>query len=132
MRFEYLVLADAANRADNGKLNVLGMGARILTVERLPAAVPLAILAAVAASTDEAGEYPIELALEEPDGSRAVLVEMTGSVPSVTEDARVPTGMGLTVALFRPFRIEGIYRITAKIGEETATYEFLVRSTPTA
>ena len=132
MRFEYLFLADAANQAANGKMNVLGMGVRILTYAALPAASPLAIVGAVEAAVAEAGDYPLVVELVEPDGTVEEIVKATAKVPSEVTDVRLPTGMGFTIALTRPFRKEGIHYIRASFGDQQASFAFAVGLLPDA
>lgn len=127
MQIDFLTLADAANNGPDGKLNVLGLGARVLTYGSLPATSPLVVLAAASAGVEEAGEYAVAVAIVEPDGTRELLVESMGRVNAEVVDARVPTGIGVVLNLFRPFRLEGVHRFEVRFGELTQTYEFLVR-----
>jgi hypothetical protein len=127
MRFEYLVLADAANRGVDGKINVLGLGVRILSYPSLPAASPLAIVGAVEAAVDEAGDYALLVKLVEPDGTVEEIVKASAKVPSEVSDERVPTGIGFTIGLTRPFRLEGIHSIRASFGDQQASFAFVVR-----
>ena len=127
MKFEYLSLADAANNGPDGKLNVLGLGPRVLNLAALPGGVPLAIIGGVSAGIEEAGEYGLDLRLIEPDGTDVPLVSARALVPSDVQDTRAPTGAGFVVAWFGPFRLEGLHRIHAQFGQATADYEFVVR-----
>lgn len=127
MKFEYLLLADAANNGPDGKLNVLGLGTRIVTFESFPAGAPLTVLGSVAADASEAGEYDLEVSIVEPDGTRQPMVQARATVSSQVEDARVPTGISFVLGFLRPFRIEGVHSFEARVGEVTARYDFLVR-----
>ena len=129
MRLEYLMLADADKQGAGRQAKHLGHGARIVTFDRLPASSPTVIVAAVSATVEEAGEYLVELALLEPDGTREVIVSATGVVPSAdeVEDARVPSGIGLSINLYRPFRIEGVHTIELRVGDFAADWSFVVR-----
>jgi hypothetical protein len=126
LQFEYLVLADAANNAPDGKVNVLGLGARIVTVERLPATLPLALLGLVSGSPEEAGDYEARVTLEEPDGTKETIVEFVGKL-NADADPRVPTGIGMLLNIVRPFRIAGIHRFEMTVGDLTSRYDLLVR-----
>lgn len=126
MQFEYLALADAANVGSDGKVNVLGMGARIISYERLPGSSPLALLALVTGSVDEAGEYPVVVELEEPDGTRERMIDAVGVI-AADADPRVPTGISLVLNFSRPFRIVGLHTIHLRVGEIEQKYEFLVQ-----
>ena len=127
MKFEYLLLADAAKNGPDGKLNVLGLGARIVTFESFPAGSPLTVLGSVTADASEAGEYDIEVAMVQPDGTREPMVQAKATVSSEVEDARVPTGISFVLGFLRPFRIEGVHSFEARVGDVTARYDFLVR-----
>ena len=127
MRFEYLFLADAANSAADGKINVLGLGVRILTYSELPASSPLVIVGAVEATVEEAGDYALRVELFEPDGTIEELVNAAAKVTTEVKDSRVPTGIGFTIALSRPFRQEGVHVIRATVANEVAQYAFVVR-----
>lgn len=127
MKFEYLLLADAANNGPDGKVNVLGLGTRIVTFDRLPGGLPLTVLGSVAADASEAAEYDVEVAIVEPDGTREVMVQSKAAVSSHVEDTRVPTGISFVLGFLRPFRIEGVHSFEARVGDVTARYDFLVR-----
>jgi len=130
VKVEYLSLADAANQAEDGKFNILGMGARIINYERLPGFSPLAIVAAVSAMASETGEYPVEIRIEEPDGTKETIVKSRAIVNAKVDDERVPTGIALSVGMMRPFRIEGVHKVRLNVGPLEASYEFLVRVAP--
>jgi hypothetical protein len=132
VQFSYLQLASAANASENGTSNVLGLGTRILTYERLPAVSPLVIVGSVAADVSEAGEYPITVAVVEPDGTREELVNSIAKVGADKTDPRIPTGIGFAVEMVRPWRIEGVHRIEARVGDLEESYEFLVQRSPSA
>jgi hypothetical protein len=129
MKFEYFVLADAANTAQNGKINVLGMGARIVHLERLPGAAPLAIVGGVEATTADAGDYDLRVSMIEPDDSEQVLVDARATLAADVPEPELPAGIVFTVDLRRPFRQEGVYRLVASFGTATADYSFAVRTT---
>lgn len=126
MQFEYLALADAANVGSDGKVNVLGMGARIISYERLPGSSPLALLALVTGLVDEAGEYPVLVELEEPDGTRERMIDAVASI-AADADPRVPTGISLVLNFSRPFRIGGLHTIHVRVGAVEQRYAFLVQ-----
>jgi hypothetical protein len=131
MRFELLTIADAANRGPEGKLNVLGMGARILTFAELPGSAPLVLLGSIAAMTTEAGIYPLRVTRRDPDGSEHVLVEADGVVPSEAADDRIPTGIAFTIGMSGPFTQEGVYQIVATLGDDLREeWPFVVRLKP--
>lgn len=127
MQVEYLTLADAANLGEGGKINILGLGTRLLNYEKLPGISPMVVLAAVSAMTTEAGDYPIELIIVEPDGTEETIVTTVGHVNNEVEDSRVPTGIGMSVDILRPFRIEGVHSLRLTVGELKARYDFVVR-----
>ena len=130
MRFDFLTLADAANNGPEGKLNVLGFGVRVLTLPQLPGASPLAIVGAVTADVAEAGEYDVEVRIEEPDGRSAEVAKARTSLKAKVTDERVPTGITFILGFVRPFRIEGKYIIRASVGDVVAEYPFVVRLSP--
>ncbi len=127
MRFSYLFLADAANRSPDGKLNALGIGARILTVREFPSQLPVVVLGAVDASVDEAGSYDLVVEITEPDGTVVPLVHARATVDSEVTDPRVPTGISFMLGLSHPFTREGIYTIVARVADCETHYEFVVR-----
>jgi hypothetical protein len=126
VRFEFLSLADAANNGPEGKLNVLGFGARILTLPSLPAAVPLVVVGGVAAGTDEAGAFDLAVHMIEPDGTEVQLARGPASIPSVVRENRLPTGVNFLVGFRGPFRTYGLHSIRARFGGIEATYDFVV------
>lgn len=128
MRFAFLQLADAASAGPEGKLNALGLGVRVLTFESLPATSPLAIIGSVEASVGEGGEYGLAVSLIEPSGLEVLLVQAKATVVDDVADTRVPTGIGFSVGLLRPFEAEGVYAIRATVGPEVAEYLFVVRT----
>ena len=124
-------MADALNLGPDGKLNVLGLGSRVLRLAHLPATTPLVVIMMVEADASEAAEYPLIVDLVEPDGTRENLVTATGEVPTQMLDPRVPTGFGGSLDLGnRPFRIEGVYRLEATAGPAAAVYVFSVMLEP--
>lgn len=127
MKFDFLSLADAANQTPDGKVNVLGLGARIVTFRSLPAAAPLVIIGSIAASREEAGHYTFRVFLKQPDGSQHLVVEFPGSITADVTDPRVPTGIGFTIGLSRPFTQEGVHHIISTIGDLEAEWVFAVR-----
>jgi hypothetical protein len=127
VRFEYLSLADAANSGPEGKLNVLGLGSRIINLPGLPGGTPLAIVGSVSAAVDEAGSYELVVFMVEPDGTEVQLVQGSAIVPSDVEETRVPTGSGFLIGFAGPFRLEGVHRIHARFGTVESDYEFVVR-----
>ncbi|MFI5284595.1 MAG: DUF6941 family protein [Candidatus Dormibacterales bacterium] len=127
MRFEILSLADAANNAPDGKLNVLGLGIRIVNVPGLPAGMPLAVLGSVSAGPAEAGDYDLDVRMVEPDGTEVPLAQGRSTVPAEVVEPRVPTGVGFVVGFGGPFRIEGLHVIRARFGKLVMDYEFVVR-----
>jgi hypothetical protein len=127
MQIDFFLVADSANNGPEGKLNALGLGVRILNYERLPAVTPLALLLQVSAPTSEAGNVPVEIVLVEPDNTREILLSGTGQISSESVDDRIPTGFGFNLGLVRPYRIEGVHRFEATVGQLTGQYEVLVR-----
>ncbi len=127
MRFELLSLADAANNGPDGKLNVLGLGTRIVNLAGLPGGVPMVIVGSISAGLEEAGDYELDLRMVEPDGMEMPLIHSRAVVPAEVDDSRVPTGAGFVVGFIGPFRIEGVHKIRVRFGELVGDYDFVVR-----
>ena len=127
MEIEYFLVADSANGGPDGKVNALGIGVRVLSYERLPAATPLAILLHISARPGEVHEIPIQLSLTEPDGTREILVDTVAPINATVNDERVPTGINLQLGLVRPYRIEGVHRFEVQAGELRRSYDVVVR-----
>lgn len=127
MRFELLQLAESASAADRGMVNALGLGARVVTLDRVPELVPLAIVGMVEFDPDEVGVHRLTLSLELPDGSLEPFLEQEVEARLDVEDDRVPTGLSFVVRMVRRFTVEGLYAIRAELGEATAQFRFVVR-----
>lgn len=127
MQFEYLTIADAVNNGPEGKINALGMGARIANFESLPAQAAMTVLFAVSATVDEAGQYEVDVAIRAPDGSREMIAHGPAELIREVADARVPTGLTFAVPSIRSFGTEGVHSIEVRVGELTRSYDFLVR-----
>jgi hypothetical protein len=126
MRIDLLTIADAANTTPDGKLNILGLGARVLTVDGPNHPIPLVVACGVEATVEEAGDYPLGVRLERPDGVVEDIVMSTLTIPSEVTDPRVPTGAGLTLQLARGFPVPGVYRLAVDVGSLAAEYVFAV------
>ena len=129
MRMAYLVVADAANQGPSGKLNALGLGVRVINPTRLPAVVPLTILAQAEASSDELGEHPFKVSLEAPGRKVMTLVEDRLTVSErAADEAGLPIEFRAQVGF--PFVAEkaGKYIIRLEIGRLKASYPFLVKA----
>jgi hypothetical protein len=127
MKFDYLQLADAMNVSPDGKVNVLGLGIRLLVFPQLPAASRFAVLANVQADLSEVGSHDAEFRLVAPDGTEQDLFRTSIDVnPDLDPEATIVIiGLGLDVV--RPFTQEGRYIIRAKVGDVSAEYRFRVK-----
>jgi hypothetical protein len=133
MRFAYLLLADASSAGNEGKLNLLGIGVRLLRPTELPAAAQLTIAASIeATSDDEIGPYELELSIENPDGSVDTLNTGEVSFQPDAETPDVPRSIIFVVGLLRSYAQEGTYRIRARVADATADYAFVIRVVPAA
>ena len=130
MQIDYLVAAESANTGTEGTVNALGMGLRVLTYDKLPGTTTMTLILQASALSSEAGDFPVEIAIIEPDGTREVLVETQGTIPAKVVDERVPTGFGVMLGITRPYRIEGLHRFEAKVGDLSREYTFIVRLKP--
>jgi hypothetical protein len=127
------ILADAANRADTGKLNVLGIFDAI-TSDKFPYAVPLFfVIVRLTAGPAEYGlKKQVELILLNPDGR--TLGKIGASAPVPTPDAGGRASLELVVPLVAvPFEKPGQYAIAVLVnGEEKASIPIAVlQSKPT-
>jgi hypothetical protein len=130
VKFAYFALADASNRGPDGKVNILGLGARILTVPSLPTTVPLTLVGSVDADVAEAGDFVLRISLTEPDGSEEQVAEFAVAIPREVADPEVPTGFGFSLVLLRPVRLEGIHVVRGTVGDLVADYVYAVRVSP--
>jgi hypothetical protein len=128
MRFAYLLLTDASS-ASEGKLNLLGVGARVLKPPTLPAPAFLTLAGAVEGTDGEAGEYDLVITLTDPDGAATQLVAGRTTLPAATDHAELLPNSVFTIAFTHVYEKPGIYRLTARFGDIAETYKFLVAPT---
>lgn len=126
MKIDLLTIADAANTTPDGKLNILGLGVRVLTVDGPNHVIPLIVACGVEANVAEAGDYPLTVRLERPDGVVEGVVTATLLIPGEVADPRVPTGAGLTLQMVRGFPVAGVYSLVVDVGGVAAQYVFAV------
>jgi hypothetical protein len=126
VKFEFLLVADAANLAD-GKVNALGLGWRTINFTQLPSPWSFSIVANVSASWEDAGTYEGGFSMVQPDGTEETLIRTPVVVESTPKGTIASVIMGLDV-VSRIFTQEGLYTIHAKVGPVAAEYSFTVRT----
>ncbi len=127
MRFELLMLAESASPAPRGKINVLGLGSRVITLETVPETVPLSIVGMVEVPLAEAGTYDLRVTVTDPNGQTTELIHHEVETAADVEDERLPTGLSFVIANAREYDVVGIYTLKATMGPASAEYPFVVR-----
>ena len=127
MKFDYLQMADAMNVGPDGKVNVLGLGERLLVFPQLPMASRFAIVASLVGEPADAGTYEAEFRLETPDGVEQELFKTTIELaaPDDPDATLLVVGVGLDVV--RPFTQEGRHLLRVKVGDQSAQYQFRIK-----
>lgn len=130
MKFALLTLAEAANQGPLGRLNALGLGARIIQLEKPDELVAMSIVGAVDMPVAQAGEFDFKVWFTSPDSKTENVVEERVEVGrSNIHDDRLPTGLAFVINAVRGFAQDGIYVLHASLGETSAEYPFAVRGT---
>lgn len=127
MKLQYLLVADAAASGAFGKMDVLGLGVRVLRPGRLPSLTPLNILVGAEADPAELGEQSIKISVQAPSAKAAVVVDDTVVVaPRPAEEEGLPIEVRLHLAFPFITTEPGVYTFRVQIGRLRATYKVLV------
>ncbi len=116
------LVADAANNADNGKLNVLGVFDRVST-DKYPYLLPqMFVVITFKASAAEFGrKKKFEIVLVDPDARNLTKISASGNVPK--PDAGTKATMQIILQMVNtPFPKPGPYQISVLVdGDEKAS-----------
>jgi hypothetical protein len=129
------LLADFANREENGKLNVLGIFDRVQS-PKYPYAVPqfFVVIKLTAGPAEYGSKKDVQIVLLDPDGRPKGKINAKGEVPTPEEGGRA--AMELVLGMIGvPFEKPGNYAIAVLVnGEEKASIPLeavLVKNAPT-
>lgn len=129
MRLAYVLLADAANRTADGKVNALGIGIRQVQPATLPSVFTGVLMAGAEATKAEFGQHHVRLSLLAPGAKRATtIVEGTLDVadrPGI--DERLPLSLDVQLRLAGLLLEQpGVYKLRIQIGTARGDYSFAV------
>ncbi|MEX0625557.1 MAG: hypothetical protein WD402_03335 [Chloroflexota bacterium] len=128
MRIAYLLVADSANQSNDGKLNVLGMGVRVINAPVLPFPVALTVLVSAQLDHAERGAKHVKLSLATPSGSQ-VLIDDTAPMESRENMIEnLPLQLNFQFVLSGlAFKEAGLHHFIVEIEGERAEYPFVVQ-----
>lgn len=127
MKIAYLLLADSANQSADGKLNVLGLGIRVINAGQLPVSLSVSVLASAEMPIEERGPKRIRLTLQAPGGEET-LVEDVAEMEARDEILPdLPLQLNLQFALTGlEFKAAGPHRVVLEVDGARAEYPVLV------
>lgn len=128
MKISLLTLADAANSAPEGKLNVLGMGVRIIRRGNPGRVIVPMVVVAVGEATDaDLGERPIDLSVTAPSGKSTTLLTDTLEI-TPNDPGRIDLPNEVRVQIAMPFILEeaGTFTLRMRLAGAKASYRFQV------